>query len=224
MRQISAAIFDFDETIINLEPQHTAAHEALCRAMGNDYQQMPSSYREVSGRRIIDDIRGMRAFFHWKTSEEELMAIRRPMFDDVCRTADLQLMPGAERTIRTLHEMKIPMAIATSAVGPSVDILLRRFGLRDAFRLIVDGSEVAIGKPDPQAYVLTAERLGADPHDCVVFEDSHVGVVAAKRAGAYCVAVRNPDAKMRQDLSEADVVLDSFEQLDVRSAFALKER
>ncbi len=224
MRQISAAIFDFDETIINLEPQHSAAHDALCRAMGNEYSQMPASYREVSGRRIIDDIRGMRAFFHWKTSEEELMAMRRPMFDDICRTAELHLMPGAERTIRTLNEMKIPLAIATSAVGPSVDILLRRFGLRDCFRLIVDGSEVVIGKPDPQACLLTAEKLGVEARECVVFEDSHVGVVAAKRAGAYCVAVRNPDAKVRQDLSEADVVLESFEQLDIRSAFARKER
>jgi len=224
MKEISAAIFDFDETIINLEAQHTAAHDALCRAMGCEYSQMPASYREMSGRRIIDDIRDMREFFGWTKREEELMAMRRPMFDEVCRTSELHLMPGAEPAIRAFDAMRIPLAITTSAVGSSIEILLRRFGLRDCFQLIVDGSEVEIGKPDPQAYLLTAKKLGVDPRECAVFEDSHVGVVAAKRAGAYCVAIRNPDARIWQDLSAADRVLESFVQLDVTSAFAPKGR
>jgi len=224
MKSIAAAIFDFDETIINLEPQHTAAHAALCRAMGNDYAAMPESFRTASGRRILDDIRGMRDFFGWTKSEDELMSIRGRDFDEACRTSPLALMPGAARTIRDLHALGVPLAIASSAVGSSIDILLRRFELRDCFALIVDGSEVVHGKPDPEAYLVTAKKLGVEVEECVVFEDSHVGVVAAKRAGAYCVAVRNPHAKQFQDLSAADLVLESFEQLDVRTAFAPKGR
>ena len=225
MHLIAAAIFDFDETIIDLEPQHTAAHEALCRVMGNDYAQMPESYRTASGRRIVDDIREMRAHFGWSQSEDELMSMRQRAFDDACRTSSsLSLMPGAAKTIRELHDLGIPLAIASSAVGSSIDILLRRFELRDCFDLIVDGSEVVQGKPDPESYLLTAKKLGVDVRECVVFEDSHVGVLAAKRAGAYCVAVRNRRAHQHQDLSMADLVLDSFEQLDVRTAFAPKAR
>lgn len=220
MHRIAAAIFDFDETIINLEPQHTAAHAALCRAMGSDYARLPESSRTKSGNRIIDDIREMRAFFGWTKSEEELMAMRGRDFDEACRTAPLALMPGAEEAIRALHAMGVRLAIASSAVGSSIDILLRRFDLRDCFELIADGSEVVHGKPDPEAYLLTATKLGVDVKECVVFEDSYVGVVAAKRAGAYCVAIRNRAAKQFQDLSAADLVLDSFEQLDVRTAFA----
>ena len=74
----------------------------------------------------------------------------------------------------------------------------------------MDGSEVAHGKPDPEAYLITARKLGVAPAECVVFEDSHVGVVAAKRAGTFCVAVRNPRALIRQDLSMADVIVDSM--------------
>jgi HAD superfamily hydrolase (TIGR01509 family) len=222
--KVAAGIFDFDETIIDLEPQHTAAYEALCRAMGSDYARMPESFRTGSGRRIIDDIREMRAFFGWTKSEDELLAIRLRDFDEACRTSPLELMPGAAKTIRDLQDLGIPLAIASSAVGSSIDILLRRFDLRDCFALIVDGSEVEHGKPDPEAYLLTAKKLGAEPNECVVFEDSRVGVLAAKNAGAYCVAVRNQRAKEYQDLSSADLVLDSFEQLDVRTAFAPKER
>ena len=219
-RIAAAAIFDFDETIIDLEPQHTAAYESLCRAMGSDYAQMPESFRTGSGRRIIDDIREMRSFFGWPRSEDELLARRLRDFDEACRTSPLVLMKGVEKTIRDLHALGIPLAIASSAVGSSIDILLRRFELSDCFELIVDGSEVEHGKPDPEAYLLTAKKLGVDAKECVVFEDSRVGVLAAKRAGAYCVAVRNPRAKEHQDLSSADLVLDSFEQLDVRTAFA----
>src|SRR5947209_20491533 len=105
MQSIAAAIFDFDETIINLEPQHTAAHAALCRTMSSDYDAMPESFGTTSGRRIIDDIREMRAFFGWTKSEDELMSMRRRDFDEVCRTSPLDLMPGAARAIRDLHDL-----------------------------------------------------------------------------------------------------------------------
>jgi len=224
MKLIAAAIFDFDETIINLETQHTLAHEALCRAMGSDYSRLPESFGTSSGRRIIDDVREMRAFFGWTKSEDELMVMRQRDFDDVCRTSSLELMPGAEAAIRELNALGIPLAIATSAVGSSIDILLRRFELRDFFAVLVDGSDVVHGKPDPEAYLVTAAKLGVEVGECAVFEDSHVGVVAAKRAGTYCVAVRNPRARTHQNLSAADLVLESFEQLDVRTVFAPKER
>ncbi|HEX9984462.1 MAG TPA: HAD family phosphatase [Thermoanaerobaculia bacterium] len=207
---IRAAIFDFDETIIDLEPQHTAAHSALARELGDDYERMPESFRTGSGRRIIDDIRDMRAFFRWTAPEEELFAIRQRHFDEACRNSHLELMPGVERVVRELHARGLTLAVTSSAVGDAIDAILRRLGLRDYFALIVDGSEVVNGKPDPEAYLLTMRRLGVTAEECIVFEDSHVGVVAAKAAGAYTIAVRNPRALQRQDLSAADVVLEGM--------------
>jgi len=211
----AAYIFDFDETIIDLEPQHTAAYDALCRAHGDDYQQMPESFRTGSGRRIIDDIRDMRAHFGWTQSEEELFGERQQIFDAVCRDAPLQPMDGVVEAIRALQARSVPLAITSSAVRSSIEAILERLQLRDAFTLIVDGSEVVHGKPDPEAYLVTARKLGVDPAECIVFEDSHVGVVAAKRAGMYCIAVRNPRAQTRQDLGAADVIIDSMRELNL---------
>ncbi len=211
----AAFIFDFDETIIDLEPQHTAAYEALCRAYGADYQQMPESFRKGSGRRIIDDIRDLREHFGWTQFEEELFAERQEIFDAVCREAPLEPMAGVAATIRELQTRNVPLAITSSSVRSSIEAILERLQLRDAFTLIVDGSEVVHGKPDPEAYLLTARKLGVDPAECVVFEDSHVGVVAAKRAGMYCIAVRNPRAQTLQDLSAADVIVDSMAELNL---------
>jgi HAD superfamily hydrolase (TIGR01509 family) len=211
--RFSAAVFDFDETIIDLEPQHTAAHAALCREQGSDYAAMPESFRLGSGRRIIDDIRDMRAHFGWSAAEEELFARRQELFDAVCRSSELVLMEGVRDMVVALRDRGLTLAITSSAVASSIEAILERLELRASFSLIVDGSEVVRGKPDPEAYLLTARRLGLPPARCLVFEDSHVGVAAAKRAGMFCVAVRNPHAQIRQDLSGADVVVESMVEL-----------
>jgi HAD superfamily hydrolase (TIGR01509 family) len=211
----AAFIFDFDETIIDLEPQHAAAYEALCRAMGSDYEAMPESFRTSSGRRIIDDIRDMRAHFRWSQSEEELFALRQQVFDEVCAQSDLQPMRGVIESIRALQGRGVPLAIASSAVRSSIETILTRLGIRDAFSLIVDGSAVVNGKPDPEAYLVTARMLGVRPEACVVFEDSHVGVVAAKRAGMVCIGIRNPRAQTRQDLSAADLIVESMDEIEI---------
>lgn len=215
-----AFIFDFDETIIDLEPQHTGAHEALCRDLGNDYQQMPESFRTGSGRRIIDDVRDMRAHFGWAQSEEELFELRQKHFDTICRESKLEAMDGVIDAVRQLQTYGIPLAITSSAVRSSIETILERLRIHDAFSLIVDGSEVVNGKPDPEAYLVTALRLEVSAAECVVFEDSNVGVIAAKRAGMYCIAVRNPKAQARQDLSAADVIVDSFRDLDLTAPAA----
>jgi len=210
-----AAIFDFDETMIDLERQHAAATEALCRDFGDDYESLPEAIRLASGRRIVDELAQIREAFCWREPIEELLERRQRYFDEVCRTSDLALMPGVEQAVRALHARGLTLAITSSAVGPAIDAILRRFGLRAFFALIVDGSAVTHGKPDPEAFLITSSRLGVEPRDCVVFEDSHVGVVAAKRAGMTCIAIRNPHAYEEQDLSAADLVLGSFLELDV---------
>ena len=217
---MKAALFDFDETMIDLEREHDFAHRALCLELGCDYDRLPESFRFGSGRRIIDDITEMREFFGWTTPEEELNARRHRHFLKALENPDLTLMPGVERAVRDLHSRGMTLAITTSAAGDAVDLLLRRFGIRDVFALIVDGTEVSVGKPDPEGYLLTARKLNIEPKECVVFEDSEVGVLAAKAAGMYCVAVRNPKARIRQDLSAADQLLDSFEQLNVAALSA----
>jgi HAD superfamily hydrolase (TIGR01509 family) len=218
--RIRAMIFDFDETMIDLEAQHTYASEQLCRARGDDYQRMPEEFRRGSGRRVIDDVHELRAFFGWTETVETLFEERQRSFDAACGLGDepanppLTLMRGVGSVVRALHTKGITLAVTSSAVGSSIDAILRQTGLRDLFSLIVDGSEVTRGKPDPEAYLVTLERLGVDARECIVVEDSHVGVMAAKRAGIYCIAVRNPNAASYQDLSAADLELSSLEELD----------
>jgi HAD superfamily hydrolase (TIGR01509 family) len=216
--RIDAAIFDFDETMIDLEEQHTAAYSALTRDLGDDYERMPAAFRTGSGRRIIDDIHEMRGFYGWRESVEDLFTRRHRHFLEAIRNGDLELMPGVVAVVRALHERGTTLAVTSSAVGDAIDEILRRFRIRDCFDLIIEGRDVVKGKPDPEPYLLTARRLGIDAANAIVFEDAQVGVLAAKAAGMYCIAVRNPNAQIRQDLSAADVVLGSFEEFEVEWA------
>jgi HAD superfamily hydrolase (TIGR01509 family) len=213
-------VFDFDETIIDLEPQHTAAYEVFCRAQGSDYQTMPESFRLGSGRRVIDDIRDLKAHFGWTEPVEVLFARRQEHFDALCRSASLRTMDGVDEAIRFLQDAGIPLAITSSSVRASIEEILTTLGLRDAFALIVDGSEVVHGKPDPEAYLVTARKLGVSAEQCLVVEDSQVGVLAAKRAGMECIGVRNPHAKSPQDLSAADLVVGSMREVDLMALAA----
>jgi 5-amino-6-(5-phospho-D-ribitylamino)uracil phosphatase len=223
MTPLRAAIFDFDETMIDLELQHAAADRALCLAMGSDFDELPASHLNASGRRIVDEIREMKEWFGWATELPELERLRRDAFDQACRESEISLLPGVESAVRGFEKAGLMLAITTSAVRESIEILLERVGLLDAFPVIIDGSEVEHPKPHPEPYLLTAHRLGVSPRECVVFEDSGIGVTAAKDAGAFCVAVRNPGAKTRQDLDAADLVLDSLEDLHVADLLANAE-
>lgn len=212
---IDAAIFDFDETMIDLEKQHTAACDRLCRAMGARYTDMPEDFRNASGKRVVDDVREMRDFFGWSRGLDDLLAERQHYFDnEIVASPDLELMTGVAPFVRGLHGRGLLLAITSSAVRNSIETILDRFDLLSLFAVIVDGGEVHRGKPDPEAYLITAGRLGIDPARSVVFEDSAIGVRAAKAAGMYCIAVRNPKAKIVQDLSPADAVAYSFEEID----------
>lgn len=213
--RVEAAIFDFDETMIDLERQHTAASRRLCAAMGSDYEETSVEFRTRSGRRVIDDLRELRSLFGWQRSVDELLAERQRYFDEeIAAGTDLELMPGVRPMIAALQARAIRLAIASSAVRRSIENVLRRLELLASFDVIVDGSEVERGKPDPQAYLVTAGRLGVDPARCVVFEDAAVGVRAAKSAGMYCVAVRNPNAQTMQDLRPADLIVAAFDEID----------
>jgi len=204
--------------MIELEGQHSAASAALCRELGSDYFSMPETFRLASGRRILDEVAEMRERFGWTKPIDELMAIRQRYFRDVCLGTHLQLLPCVERVVRQLHDANVPLAVTSSAVGAEIDAILRRTGIRDCFALIVDGAQVAHAKPDPEAYVVTAKKLNVPANECVVFEDSRIGVLAAKGAGAFCVAVRNQRAYFAQDLSATDVVLGSFCELEITPA------
>ena len=83
----------------------------------------------------------------------------------------------------------LPVSVASGGDAPTVRQTLRTIGVTDLFPVVVTAEEVAHGKPAPDLFLLAAQRMGVAPHDCLVFEDSPLGILAAERAGMGAVLV-----------------------------------
>lgn len=101
----------------------------------------------------------------------------------------LLVLPGAERWVRHLHEAGRRQAIVTSAPRANVDAVLDVLGWHGFFEAIITAEDVGAGKPDPEAFLKAAGRLGVPPARCVVVEDAAAGVEAARRGGMRSIGV-----------------------------------
>jgi HAD superfamily hydrolase (TIGR01509 family) len=112
------------------------------------------------------------------------------------------------------RDLGIPMAIASSATMPTIELVVDILKIRRYFKSLTSGDEVAHGKPEPDVFLLASQRLQVKAEDCLVIEDTVNGIKAAKAAGMTCLAIPC-EATRHQDHSQADVQMQSLEQLDV---------
>jgi sugar-phosphatase len=117
--------------------------------------------------------------------------------------AGVVALPGADALLRSPRRK----AIVTSCSDALAAVRLRAAGL-PAPDVLVSADAVERGKPDPQAFLTAAERLGVAPADCVVLEDAPAGIAAGKAAGCYVIALRTTHADA--ELAEADAIVDDL--------------
>jgi len=113
----------------------------------------------------------------------------------------LQPMAGAVAFVRACRSQGLKVAVASSADRMKVDGNLAQIGFsHDAFDAVIDGSMVARKKPEPDIFLLAADRIGVAPESCVVFEDAVSGIQAARAAGMRAIGVRSSfdDATLRR--------------------------
>jgi HAD superfamily hydrolase (TIGR01509 family) len=125
----------------------------------------------------------------------------------------LPLLPGARESVLSLAE-RWPLALASSANRPLIDLVLDLARLRDSFTTKVSSEEVARGKPAPDVYLEAARRVGVDAAACAAVEDSTNGMRAAAAAGMALIALPNRDFPPDQHaVALADAVLTSLDEL-----------
>jgi beta-phosphoglucomutase len=122
---------------------------------------------------------------------------------------DFPAMPGVVELLETLHGERFRLAVGSSGPRENVDMVLDRLGTRSLFGAVVTGNDVTQGKPDPQVFLLAAERLGVRPSRCAVIEDAPAGVAAARAAGMACVGLLST-GRTPKDLVGASAVVRSL--------------
>jgi len=128
-------------------------------------------------------------------------------------TGNIKPFPGAVRLLNAIKKGNFKLGLVSSTPKENIDLILSELNLEGMFDCIVFGQEVSESKPSPQIYLLAARELEVTPNDCLVIEDSPLGVKAAKIAGMKCLAIAN--TRPRQKLQEADKVADSVEDVDL---------
>jgi HAD superfamily hydrolase (TIGR01509 family) len=181
-----AVVFDLDGTLIDTESLCNAAGVEACAALG--FPVSEAFFESLAG---IDDRTRAHLIGEHVGATVELSAFLEE-WDRLCleRFAEgIPLKAGAVEILERIAAANIPLALATSSRrGPAED-KLRMAGLARHFRTVVTFDDVAAPKPAPDAYLLAAERLGADPARTLAFEDSETGARAAHAAGMTVVQV-----------------------------------
>jgi HAD superfamily hydrolase (TIGR01509 family) len=131
------------------------------------------------------------------------------IYDDRC-----SLVPGMEEFLHTLNAYGIPCAIASASPRRWIDTALHRLGQHNRFHAICSWDDVQKGKPDPEVFLLAADRLHVSPSRCMVLEDSAHGIAAAKAAGMHCIALATA-MNTRQNLSLADRIITHPREIDM---------
>ncbi len=209
-----AILFDMDGVIVDSDPYHRPAWFEFSQKYNPDLskEQVSKIMHGRTNQDIISEIMGrdMSAEEIDKYSEEKELIYQKLI------EPKIKEVRGFTSFIRTLGDMK--RNIATSAPPMNIDFVLTKLGIAKYFdkSLIVNSSMVTKGKPDPEVYLKAAERLGVEPSDCLVFEDSPSGVKAAKNAGMKVVGVATtiPTNRLTNEL-QTDFAINDFTEINL---------
>ena len=208
---MDAVIFDFDGLILDTEWPAFISVVEVFEAHGAELPLVEWQHRIGRGDNapwpaLLEQALG-RALDH-----DELTERRRERKDALTDANPIQ--PGVVELLDQAESLGLAKAVASSSPISWVGRHLDRLGIHDRFGAVRTQDDVARTKPWPDVFLAAASALGVAPERAVVFEDSHNGVVAAKEAGMFCVAVPNRITE-GLDFSDADLVVTSLTDIDL---------
>ena len=209
---VEAVIFDLDGVIINSEPIHMDIINDMIRPYGAPLD-MQDYHDNFVGRCEKHCCGVLKRRYGITLTEEEMMAQYKNSitryFDE---TDDPPVLPGVREFVKKISAKKIKMGVASSSSNKNIVLSLKSAGIDQYFHAVSSAEDAERGKPYPDVYLNICEALKIKAEKSIAIEDSTVGIQAAKAAGFYAVGFRNPDSG-NQDLSSADRIVDSFEEL-----------
>ncbi|OHB59192.1 MAG: hypothetical protein A2167_07380 [Planctomycetes bacterium RBG_13_46_10] len=217
---LKAVIFDFDGVITDSEILHLRAFNRVL-AQYNIEIATKDYYKEYLGLTDVDCFKLLAERFSLKLDNqkiENLAQQKTRIFEQLAQT-DGKIIEGVRDFLQMLKENNVPMAICSGAVRAEIELILEQARLRPFFAVIVSAEQVKKGKPHPDGFLLTLQKLNNNrrpaikAEQCVVIEDSHWGLEAAKAAKMHTIAVTNSyDA---DQLSLAEKIVPRLDKLSI---------
>ncbi|MCX6218616.1 HAD family phosphatase [Spirosoma sp.] len=204
-------IFDMDGTLIDSNPAHKQAYTEFLKRHGIELTDA-DFINYISGRMNPDVIKH---FFGADTDTEriqELTKEKETLFQDIYGP-QIKAIDGLIPFLNSVREAGFLMVLATSAPMMNVRFVFDHLPIEQFFTTIISEQDVEVGKPDPTVFRRAAERVMAQPADCLVFEDSQAGVQAAHEAGMKVIVLTTTHTA--DELGAAELAIGDFTQVSV---------
>lgn len=202
MKADKAFLFDLNGTMIDDMDFHIRAWYGILNGLGANIS-MAQMKEECYGKN--DEL--LERIFPSRFSVEEKTKMsydKETAYQNEFRPS-LRLLDGLDDFLSRAADQNIPMAIGSAAIMYNIDFVLDGMNIRHHFPVIVSAEQVVMSKPDPETYILCADRLGIAYEKCIVFEDAPKGVEAAQRAGMQCVVLTTMHTK--EEFSSYDNII-----------------
>jgi HAD superfamily hydrolase (TIGR01509 family) len=182
-----AYLFDCDGTIVDSMPLHYVAWNKVLGEYGAEFDE--ALFYAWGGRPVAEIIESLNEMHGISMPVEETRNRKEKMYFE-----NLSRLKGVPEVIEHVHLSHGTMrfAVVSGSTRDSVVASLEVLGILDRFETLVCAGDYTKGKPDPEPFLMAAERLGVDPKDCLVFEDTEMGIESATRAGMASVKVLQP--------------------------------
>ena len=209
---MKVVILDVDGVIIDTEEANAVASIQMFRELYN-IEVKQEDFVPFIGTGSTQYVQGVAEKYRIDIDVKRATRRREKNFTE--NLDKLRLFPGVKDFIWQVKQAGLRIAIATSSDRSKFQAAFQQVELTEAeFDVITTGDDIEHTKPHPEIYLATANKLQVKPSNCLVVEDSIVGVQAANRAGAFSVAVTNTFS--RKDLSEADLIIRSLERSNIK--------
>lgn len=216
-RLFNAIIFDFDGVILDSEPIHYEACDYVLKSIGLnlDYEEYKESYLGLADKTLFPQLLANKGFNVPLDKIERMIDKKESYF--ISLISDKMVLPvinGVAQYIKQAINEAKKLAICSGATQKEILTVLKKLEpdiQASHFSSIITADHVRYGKPSPEGYLLTAQKLGLPPQQCLVIEDSPHGIIAAKEAGMPVIALLT--SYQETELQQADYIARDFEAL-----------
>ena len=182
-----AYLFDCDGTIADSMPLHYVAWKTILAEYGCEFPE--EKFYAWGGMPVVEIITTLNREQGLAMPVDDVMERKEAMYFELIH--ELEAVPEVLEHIVASHG-RIPFAVVSGSARASVTASLEALGILDKFETLVCAGDYVKGKPDPEPFLLAAERLGVAAGDCLVFEDTEMGIQAATAAGMASVKILQP--------------------------------
>ena len=205
-----AIIFDLDGVIVDTAKFHFLAWKKLANDLGFDFTAAQNE--ELKGVSRIDSLKKILNWGNKELSEEDFnrqMQLKNENYLSYVNKMDKgEVLPGVLKVLNYLNENDIPYALGSAS--KNARHILEKIDLKDGFDAIVDGTNVSKAKPDPEVFLIAAEKLNVAAQDCIVFEDSVAGIQAANKGQMTSIGIGD-----KKTLHEANYIFNDFTEISI---------